>query len=354
MQLSDFDYDLPSDLIATEPLAERSDSRLLFLSQMATIADHAMLDLAQLLNPGDLLVFNDTSVIKARLQAVKPSGGKCEVLVERVSDDPCVARCYVRSNKTPKTGDTLLFTSESDSGDQASCTVLGREEQLFVLKFSEPVLELLERLGEIPLPPYFKRAPTDEDLTRYQSLLRDPAKKASAAAPTASLHFDEKLLGKLKDRGINLVKVTLHVGSGTFAPVKTEDVSQHVMHSEYGELSEQTAEQIRATKAAGGRVIAVGTTVTRTLESAYQMHGEIAAWRGDTSIFITPGYEFKVIDALITNFHLPKSTLIMLVSALAGRASIMSAYAHAIKERYRFFSYGDAMLIEKAKGSSSA
>jgi S-adenosylmethionine:tRNA ribosyltransferase-isomerase len=354
VHLSDFDYDLPTDLIATEPLAERSDSRLLFLSQMATLADHTMMDLVQLLNPGDLLVFNDTSVIKARLQAVKPSGGKCEVLVERISEDPCTARCYVRSNKTPKTGDALLFGDGFLETQRASCKVLGREEQLFVLKFSEPVLELLERLGEIPLPPYFKRAPTDDDLTRYQSLLRDPAKKASAAAPTASLHFDEKLLKALEDRGVNLAKVTLHVGSGTFAPVKTEDLSLHVMHAEYGELSAQAAEQIRSTKAAGGRVIAVGTTVTRTLESAYQVHGELAAWRGDTSIFITPGYEFKVIDALITNFHLPKSTLIMLVSALAGRETVLSAYEHAINECYRFFSYGDAMLIEKAKSASGS
>lgn len=357
--LDDFDYTLPDALIARHPLAQRSASRLLQVAADGTLHDRQFTDLPALLSAGDLLVLNDTKVMNARLFGQKASGGAVEVLVERVlppdlSHNPPQYRalCHVRASRAPKAGQTLALAEGN-----IHASVVGREANLFVLDFAQPIAPLLAAYGSLPIPPYFERLADADDDTRYQTVFHDPNKTASVAAPTASLHFDDTLLKQLADRGIERAFVTLHVGAGTFAPVKTDDIRQHQMHSEYAELPADTAALINATKAAGGRVIAVGTTVTRVLETAYRHTQpsqpsdaplQLQAWAGDTDIFIYPPYRFGVIDRLITNFHLPKSTLLMLVSALAGRERMLAAYQHAIDARYRFFSYGDAMLIDKA------
>jgi S-adenosylmethionine:tRNA ribosyltransferase-isomerase len=342
MQLADFHYHLPEELIARYPLVGRSDSRLLCLPSDGSIADRLMVDLPELLNAGELLVLNDTRVIKARLHGVRPSGGAVEVLVERILDTH-TALAHVRASNSPKAGAILSLAN-----DQIKATVQGRQENLYQLTFDQPVLDALEQFGTLPIPPYFNRPADESDETRYQTVFHDPEKSASVAAPTAGLHIDEALLARLHARGVKTAFVTLHVGAGTFQPVRTDNIKDHIMHSEWGEVPEATVQAVNETKAQGGKVIAVGTTATRALESAARAHqGDLQAWSGETDIFIYPGYRFAVIDRLMTNFHLPESTLLMLVSALAGRERMMAAYQHAIEQKYRFFSYGDAMLIDR-------
>ncbi|WP_049235684.1 tRNA preQ1(34) S-adenosylmethionine ribosyltransferase-isomerase QueA [Moraxella canis] len=350
--LSDYDYHLPESLIARYPLENRTSSRLLHVSDR-TCQDLHFGDLIELLNPGDLLVLNDTKVIKARLHGQKQTGGAVEVLVERILPDEAgapanQALCHVRSSRSPKAGQVLSLAD-----DQMRATVMGRQDNLFILSFESPILADLDKYGQMPIPPYFERKADEKDDERYQTVFHDPAKSASVAAPTASLHFDEALLTQLRQKGVQIAFVTLHVGSGTFAPVKVDNLADHIMHAEYAHLPAPTAALINTTKAAGGRIVAVGTTVTRTLETAHlhRVEGELVEFSGDTQIFIYPPYEFGVVDCLITNFHLPKSTLLMLVSAFAGTQAIKDAYNHAIEHQYRFFSYGDAMFLERQTSS---
>ncbi|MDH5407463.1 MAG: tRNA preQ1(34) S-adenosylmethionine ribosyltransferase-isomerase QueA [Gammaproteobacteria bacterium] len=338
MQRSDFDFHLPEELIAQYPADLRGGSRLLSLSRTnGQIEDCKFADIAELLNPADLLVLNDTRVIPARLFGKKETGGKIEVLVERVLDEHKVL-AHVRASKSPSAGTRLDFA------DDISAQVEGREGDLFILKFASdtPVTELLEQIGKIPLPPYITREADEQDRERYQTVY---AKHAGAvAAPTAGLHFDEAMFASLKRKGVDTAYVTLHVGAGTFQPVRVDDISTHKMHSEQIKVSDELCQQVNETKAKGGRVIAVGTTCVRCLETAGRS-GQLQPYNGETDIFITPGYEFKIVDALLTNFHLPESTLLMLVSAFAGYDAVMQAYQHAVNEKYRFFSYGDAMFI---------
>lgn len=342
MQLSDFSYDLPDELIARYPLATRSASRLLYLNAQGHTQDCTIKQLPELLQAGDLLVLNDTRVIKARLHGRRASGGAVEVLVERITGID-TALAHIKASNSPKAGTTLYLAN-----DQLEAQVAGRQNNLYELRFNQPVLAALEQFGALPIPPYFNRAADETDDERYQTVFHNPDKAASVAAPTASLHFDDELLAALEQSGINKAFVTLHVGAGTFQPVRTDNIVEHVMHSEWGEVPQTTVELIEKTKAHGGKIIAVGTTATRALESAAKAnHGELKAWSGETDIFIYPGYQFNVIDRLLTNFHLPESTLLMLVSALAGRDPVLKAYEHAIRQQYRFFSYGDAMLIDK-------
>ncbi|KMU99474.1 S-adenosylmethionine tRNA ribosyltransferase [Acinetobacter sp. VT 511] len=344
MQLSDFSFDLPDELIARYPLEQRSASRLLHLDAEGQYHDHQFTDILDLLNEGDLLVLNDTKVMKARLKGKRASGGAVEVLVERMMDQ-FIAHCHIKASNTPKAGAEVFI-----GPDAVKVTVQGRHENLFVVEFSQPILDVLDQYGALPIPPYFNREAEEIDTLRYQTVFNDPTKIASVAAPTASLHFDEDLLKKLEEKGIQKTFVTLHVGAGTFLPVRTSDIENHIMHSEWCQVSDESMALIKATKERGNKVIAVGTTATRATESAAQANGgELKGWTGDTQIFIYPGYEFKVVDRLITNFHLPESTLLMLVSALSNRDNILNAYKHAVESRYRFFSYGDAMLIDQAK-----
>lgn len=343
MQLSDFNFDLPDELIARYPLETRSASRLLHLKADGQYQDLQFTNILDLFNEGDLLVLNDTKVMKARLKGKRASGGAVEVLVERILN-PQVAHCHIKASNSPKAGAELFIGS-----DEVKVTVTGRHENLYVVEFSQPVLDVLDQYGALPIPPYFNREAEDIDTERYQTVFNDPSKLASVAAPTASLHFDEVLLQKLQNKGVNRSFVTLHVGAGTFLPVRTNDIENHIMHSEWCDVPETTAQLIRETQARGNKVIAIGTTATRALESAAQAcGGKIGAWTGDTQIFIYPGYQFCVVDRLITNFHLPESTLLMLVSALSNSENILNAYQHAVESKYRFFSYGDAMLIDKA------
>lgn len=341
MRTTDFDFDLPPELIAQFPCSERRGSRLLHLDgNSGALEDLTFSRLPALLQPGDLLIFNDTRVIKARLYGLKSTGGKVEVLVERVLDEH-QALAHVRASKAPKPGSRLLI------GGDIPLEVTARQDDLFLLQ-ADPggisIMELLDRYGSLPLPPYIQHAADNTDEERYQTVYaRTPG---AVAAPTAGLHFDQDMLTTLKQNGIRIAYVTLHVGAGTFQPVRSEDVSQHKMHSELYTVPEETVALIHATRQQGGKVTAVGTTVLRALESA-AASGELVAGQGETDIFITPGYRFRVIERLLTNFHLPKSTLLMLVSAFAGLDNIRHAYAHAIADRYRFFSYGDAMLIER-------
>jgi len=338
MQRRDFHFDLPEALIAQQPARERGGSRLLVLDGAdGVLQDRHFSDLPSLLRPGDLLVFNDTRVIPARLFGRKASGGQVEVLVERITGEQTVL-AHVRASKSPKPGSWLTLE------EQIEVAVTGRDGALFALRFPGPVLELLKQHGRMPLPPYIERAAGEEDAERYQTVYA--RKEGAVAAPTAGLHFDEAMLEHLKSMGIESAYVTLHVGAGTFQPVRVDDIREHHMHSEYIEVPEAVIEAIARTRTRGGRVVAVGTTVVRSLESAARAHGgELAAYSGETDIFIYPGYDFQVIDALITNFHLPESTLLMLVSAFAGYEHVMAAYRHAVTEQYRFFSYGDAMFV---------
>ena len=343
MQLSDFNFELPDHLIARYPLQSRSSSRLLHLDADGQYHDHQFTDILALFNPGDLMILNDTKVMKARLKGKRATGGAVEVLVERMQDQ-FIAHCHIKASNSPKAGAELFI-----GADDVKVTVQGRHENLFIVEFSQPILTVLDRYGQLPIPPYFNREAEAIDTERYQTVFHDPKKLASVAAPTASLHFDQQLLAELEKKGVQKSFVTLHVGAGTFLPVRTDHIENHIMHSEWCDVPQHTVELIRETQARGNKVIAVGTTATRALESAAQAHGgKIDAWTGDTQIFIYPGYQFCVVDRLITNFHLPESTLLMLVSALSNQDNILNAYRHAVKQQYRFFSYGDAMLIDRA------
>ncbi|MGH7177067.1 MAG: tRNA preQ1(34) S-adenosylmethionine ribosyltransferase-isomerase QueA, partial [Tepidisphaeraceae bacterium] len=338
----EFDYELPQDLIAQFPAAQRSASRLLHLDgATGSYTDHLIVDLPLLLRGGDLLVFNDTKVMKARLQGVKESGGKVEALIERIVS-PRRALAMLRTSHTPKPGQRILF------GKLAHATMVERQGNFFLLEFSNDVAGFLESFGEVPLPPYIERRVENDDEARYQTVYaRVPG---AVAAPTAGLHFDEQLLRRLGEAGIRFAYITLHVGTGTFQPVRVDDVEQHVMHGERYEIPAETVQAVAETRAGGGRITAVGTTSLRALESAAQT-GKLMSGSGETRLFIRPGYGFKVADRLLTNFHLSRSTLLILVCAFAGTELVRSAYRHAVDSRYRFFSYGDAMLIDKAASS---
>jgi len=343
MQLSDFNFSLPDSLIARYPLEARSASRLLHLHSDGSFQDHQFTDILDLFETGDLLILNDTKVMKARLKGKRATGGAVEILVERIFDQT-IAHCHIKASNSPKAG-AVLFIADG----AVEVTVQGRQDNLFIVEFSQPILQVLDQYGQLPIPPYFNREAEEIDAVRYQTVFNDPSKLASVAAPTASLHFDQNLLDQLEQKGIAKAFVTLHVGAGTFLPVRSDDIQQHHMHSEWCEVPAETVKLIEETQAKGNKVIAIGTTATRALESAAQAcGGKIGAWSGDTQIFIYPSYQFCVVDRLITNFHLPESTLLMLVSALSSRDNIMQAYAYAVAQQYRFFSYGDAMLVDRA------
>ncbi|HJV79742.1 tRNA preQ1(34) S-adenosylmethionine ribosyltransferase-isomerase QueA [Noviherbaspirillum sp.] len=334
--LSDFDFHLPQELIAQVPLPQRSASRLLHVDG-DTLVDRAFADIVDLFAPGDLLVFNNTRVLKARFFGAKETGGKVEVLIERVLDHRTV-HAQVRASKSPHPGSRMRLADAFD------VLVGERAGEFFTLTFPSDVFDLIEAHGRLPLPPYIEHAADEFDETRYQTVY---AKEPGAvAAPTAGLHFDQPLLDKLRDKGVRFAYVTLHVGAGTFQPVRTENLAEHKMHSEWYTMPQETVDAVHAAKSAGRDIVAVGTTSMRALESASQS-GALQAGSADTNLFITPGYAFKTVDRMITNFHLPKSTLLMLVSAFTGYQRIRAAYAHAIEQRYRFFSYGDAMLLTK-------
>lgn len=340
LQLSDFYYDLPEERIARYPLEQRSASRLLCLDgKTGKIIHRQFMDLPSLITPNDLLIFNNTKVISARLFGKKETGGRIEMMVDRVLDSHRVL-ALLRASKSPKPHSYIHFAED------IQFEVLGRHDNLFELRCldSRPVIDVIEERGEVPLPVYFRRSPEESDKERYQTIYAQH--KGSVAAPTAGLHFDDKTMQELREKNMEMGFVTLHVGAGTFAPVREEDITQHHMHAEYLDVSSEVCEKVRRTKARGGRVIAVGTTSARSLETACQM-GSIDSFQGDTDIFIYPGYEFKCVDVLITNLHLPGSTLLMLVSAFAGYDNVMRAYAQAIEQEYRFFSYGDAMWVER-------
>lgn len=345
MRREDFHYELPTGLIAQEPPAQRGASRLLFLDgNDGSTRDLGFQDLPSLLRAGDLLVFNDTRVVKARLQAQKSSGGKVELLLERLLDAHR-ALFQARASKP------LRAEAQVQLAGGCMARVVARHDDLFELSFDQPVLEFLDRHGEVPLPPYITRAPGQADIERYQTLLARV--DGAVAAPTAGLHFDTAMLERLGHAGVRRALVTLHVGAGTFQPVRVDDLDQHRMHAEWLDVSEDTCAAIAATRASRGRVIAVGTTVVRALETAWR-DGAVQPYRGDTRLFIRPGYRFRTVDALITNFHLPESTLLMLVSAFAGVDHVLGAYRHAVRERYRFFSYGDAMFVLPAVDAALA
>lgn len=339
MKLSDFDYDLPPHLIAQEALDDRAASRMLLMKESGECQDRQFRDLLDLIQPEDLLVFNNTKVLPARLFGLKSTGGQIEVLVERLLDDRRLL-AHIRSSKSPKAGARLTLEGAFEA------EVVGRQGALFELVFDHEstAVELLEAHGHMPLPPYIERADTPADHARYQTVFAQ--RPGAVAAPTAGLHFDDELMAALKAKGVATAEVTLHVGAGTFQPVRTEDLSEHIMHSEWIDVPESVCNAVEACRKRGGNVIAVGTTTVRSLESA-AMTGTLKPFQGDTDIFITPGYEFQVIDRLITNFHLPKSTLLMLISAFSGYDEIKKAYRHAVEEEYRFFSYGDAMYLSK-------
>jgi len=351
MKVSDFDYQLPDELIARYPSPERVSSRLLSLEGRSGALQHGVFcDLLDKLQPGDLLVLNDTRVLPARMFGKKETGGKVEVMVERVLSTKEIL-AHVRASKSPKAGSRLFV------GDDYSFSVLGRQGELFRLKVDGEfsALQVMEKVGHMPLPPYIDRPDEDADQERYQTVYSKNL--GAVAAPTAGLHFDDDLLEKIKAKGIDCQFVTLHVGAGTFQPVRVDKIEDHHMHSETIQVSEELCEKVISTKAAGGRVIAIGTTSVRCLESAAlkcDPASLISSYQGETDIFIYPGYKFQVVDAMVTNFHLPQSTLIMLISAFAGAENVMNAYQEAIKNQYRFFSYGDAMFITANDSSGSS
>ncbi len=343
MKVTDFDFDLPETLIAKYPANTRTASRMLHLDGKSGITvDRQFTDILELIEPGDLLVFNNTRVIPARLFGQKETGGKVEVMLERVLSDNTVL-AHIKASKSPKAGSLITL----EGGLVAK--MLARQGELFHLAFEaeENIFDLLEKYGHMPLPPYIDRPDEDGDKERYQTVYNK--KPGAVAAPTAGLHFDDEILNALKEKGVNIAFVTLHVGAGTFQPVRVDNIEEHHMHSEYAEVTQDVVELVKLTKLNNKRVIAVGTTSVRSIESAARASDElISEFLSDTSIFIYPGFNFKVIDAMLTNFHLPQSTLIMLISAFAGRDNVLSAYKHAIAQEYRFFSYGDAMFINKA------
>lgn len=339
MRLADFHYDLPDELIAQYPAEKRGASRLLCLDgPTGAVTDRMFQDLPDLLRPGDLLVFNNTRVMAARLYGHKASGGRVELLIERLLG-PQEALAHVKASKSPKVGTDLLV-------EGARLTVTGRDDGLFRLSLAEgSFTDLMDQHGHMPLPPYIRRPDGSEDETRYQTVYAQAP--GAVAAPTAGLHFDQPMLDRLAAMGVEQAFVTLHVGAGTFQPVRVDDIAEHRMHAEWVEVPQAVVDQVEATRARGGRVVAVGTTSVRSLESAAAATGQLQAYAADTRLFITPGYRFKVVDALLTNFHLPESTLLMLVSAFSGYEQVMAAYRHAVAERYRFFSYGDAMFLTR-------
>lgn len=338
MQLSDFQYDLPEALIAQQPSARRGDGRLLHLPYPGGAYDRRFHDLTELLRPGDLMVFNDTRVLPARLHGAKETGGRVEVLIERLLGDQA-AVAHIRASKPPRPGSKIQI------GD-GWLVVEGREDDLYRLRAEQiSFAELMRLYGHMPLPPYIKRPDTELDQERYQTVFGN--RPGAVAAPTAGLHFDQEMLDRLAEMGVRTARVTLHVGAGTFQPVRDQDLDRHKMHTEWLEVGEETVTAIAQTRAQGGRVVAIGTTSVRSLEAA-AAGGELAPYRGDTQLFIRPGYRFRVVDALLTNFHLPESTLLMLVCAFAGYERTLAAYRHAVDGGYRFFSYGDAMFLERA------
>ena len=338
MRLSDFDYQLPQELIAQTPLAERSASRMLLVDPLSnSFSDRQFVEIADAIDAGDLLVFNDTMVIPARLFGHKQSGGQVEVMVERVLDET-ILLAQIRASKAPRPGTELLLEGA------ISCVMQAREGDLFRLQQHErPWLELLEQYGHVPLPPYIERDDASADKDRYQTVYA--SKPGAVAAPTAGLHFDDAILERLRQKGVEFAHVTLHVGAGTFQPVRGDDIESHIMHAELVDVPQPVCDAIKATRKRGKKVIAVGTTVVRSLETA-AANGKLRPLLGESNLFIKPGYEFRIVDALLTNFHLPRSTLLILVSAFAGSSLIRQAYEHAVEQRYRFFSYGDAMFIE--------
>jgi len=346
MQRSDFYYELAEELIAVQPLESRSDSRLLCLDPVTAIThDRVFRDLPGMLHAGDLLVFNNTRVIPARLFGHKQTGGRVEILIERITGSAS-ALAHIRSNKPLRPGTCISL------GDNASVRVTGRLADLFQLDFSigSDLESYLEQAGHMPLPPYIKRADGPADRQRYQTVYaRVPG---AVAAPTAGLHFDDDIMGQLQRNSVESAFVTLHVGAGTFQSVRTDNLDAHVMHHEYFEIDAEASRKITKTRQHGGRIVAVGTTVVRTLEAAIR-ENRIEPCRGETDLFIKPGFQFRCVDALVTNFHLPESTLLMLVCAFAGHAAVMSAYQHAIKERYRFYSYGDAMFVTRRQAETA-
>lgn len=347
MQLSDFTYELPENLIASHPTAERSASRLLGLDRRSgAVAHHHFAEITNFLNAGDLLVFNNTRVIPARLYGRKESGGRVEILIERQLGEGQIL-AQVRASKSPKQGNLVRLCATADSEPQApeDCLrVVGRRDEFFVLEATsiDRLQQLIDCYGHMPLPPYIRREDQLEDKERYQTVYAEVP--GAVAAPTAGLHFDEALLGALSEKGVGTAFLTLHVGAGTFQPVRVDDITTHRMHAERVEISAEVAAQINACKSSGGRIIAVGTTSVRSLEAAATKEG-LSAFSGETDIFIYPGYDFQMVDAMITNFHLPESTLLMLVSAFCSKKMLLDAYEEAIAREYRFFSYGDAMLI---------
>jgi len=347
MRTTEFDFLLPNELIAQFPTKERSASRLLRLNENnGLISDEQFIDICQFIDAGDLLIFNNTKVIKARLVGQKESGGAIEALVERIIDEHHVL-AHIRASKSPKPGARLIFANAFKAEVEA------RQDDLFLLRIDSPrrVLDLLDEYGSLPLPPYITHTADEFDDERYQTVFaKDPG---AVAAPTAGLHFDDDVIKRLEAKGVNVAYVTLHVGAGTFQPVRVDNINEHKMHSELYSVPAETIALIKTTQTSGKKVTAIGTTALRALESAARS-GKLVAGNGETDIFITPGYKFKVVDRLLTNFHLPKSTLLMLVSAFAGFENIQKSYQHAIAQEYRFFSYGDAMLIERSDTSGNS
>jgi len=343
MKLSDFDYELPDALIARQPTAERTGSRLLVLDGASGSVEHRQfVDLIEYLRPEDLLVFNNTRVVPARLFGAKESGGRIEILIERLLDAR-QALAHIRAGRAPKPGSKLVLTkTEGGALNEDAVTVIAKENDLYRVVFERDALTVLNELGHMPLPPYIDRADTLADRERYQTVYAQ--REGAVAAPTAGLHFSEEYLQRCRELGVEFGYVTLHVGAGTFQPVRVDNILEHRMHAEFIEVDAALCAQVSAARARGGRVIAIGTTSVRALESAASS-GELVPFSGDTKIFIYPGYRFRVIDALLTNFHLPESTLLMLVSAFAGRENVLRAYREAVEQRYRFFSYGDAMFV---------
>ncbi len=338
MRLSDYDFDLPKSLIAQNPKKSRTDSRLLV--PFSTIIDAQFSQIANFLRPNDLLVMNNTRVIPARLFATKMTGGRVEIMIERIINNNSVL-AMIRASIAPKLGSIIKLENDTN------VKVLEKKANFYTLEFeTDSIYDLLNCIGHVPLPPYIERMDNETDANRYQTVYA--ARDGAVAAPTAGLHFDKKLLNDLNSQGIDNCFITLHVGAGTFQPVKTKEIKDHVMHSEYFEISQDVIDKINLTKANGGRVVAIGTTSVRTLESV-AANGELVASKGETDIFIYPGFEFKVVDMMVTNFHLPKSSLLMLVSAFIGHERLMQIYRHAIEQKYRFFSYGDAMLLERSQ-----
>ncbi len=340
MRLIDFDYTLPEELVAQRPALERTQSRLLHMDAAGALLDRRFEDLPELIDPRDVVVLNDTRVIKARLFGRRPTGGKVEVFVERIVAER-EALALARAGHPLKPGHRLIL------GDGAQAEVIDRAGDLFRVRFADPVAEVLERCGWVPLPPYIRHAPDGDDAERYQTVFAE--KPGAVAAPTAGLHFDRRLLGRIAARGATIARVTLHVGAGTFQPIRSEDITAHRMHAERFEVPASTVEAIAAARARGGRVLAVGTTALRALEAAAAREGALRPQAGETDLYVTPGFDFQVVDRLLTNFHLPRSSLLVLVAAFGGLEAIHHAYAHAIAVRYRFFSYGDAMLLERSK-----